>query len=134
MASKEKNTDDVLKALLSVEDVPERDIYMPRFGVNFRIKAISGDLLSKLTERCTFYTGKGSNREKQLDDEKFGILTIAEACVVPNWREPQLFEKYGTKNVETVIKNRLLAGEIAKLAAEILDLSGFTDDEDDLKN
>lgn len=126
--------DDVLKALLSVEDKPEREVYMKRFGVNFRIQAIDGDTLNKLTERCSFYVGKGAKREKQLDEEKFGSLIIAKACVVPKWDAPELLEKYGTKDVADVIKKRLLAGEIAKLAGEIMELSGFTDDEDDIKN
>lgn len=132
--TKTQNTDDVLKALLSVEDRPEKDVHMKRFGVNFRIQAIDGDILNKLTERCTFYTGKGSKREKQLDEDKFGALIIAKSCIVPKWDEPALLDKYETKDVATVIKKRLLAGEIAKLAGEIMDLSGFTDEEDDLKN
>lgn len=132
--AKTQNVDDVLKALLSVEDRPEKDVYMQRFGVNFRIQAIDGDTLNKITERCTFYVGKGSKREKQLDEEKFGALIIAKSCIVPKWDESTLLDKYETKDVTTVIKKRLLAGEIAKLAGEIMELSGFEDDEDDLKN
>lgn len=123
--------DDVLKALLSVEDKPEKDVFMKRFGVNFRIQAIDGDMLSKITEQATYYRGKGRKREKIVDEEKFGALVIAKACVVPKWNDPALLEKYNTKQAEEVIKKRLLAGEIALLTTEILDLSGFEDDEED---
>ena len=123
--------DDVLKALLSVEDKPEKDVFMKRFGVNFRIQAIDGDMLSKITEQVTYYTGKGHKREKVVDDGKFGALVITRACVEPKWNDPVLLEKYDTKQAEDVIKKRLLAGEIALLTTEILDLSGFEDDEDD---
>lgn len=128
------NVDDVLKALLSAEDKPQKDVFMKRFGVNFTIQALDGDAINKLTERCTFHTGKGNKREKQLDEEKFGALVIAKACIVPKWDEPTLLEKYDTKDVADVIKKRLLAGEVAKLAGEIMDLSGFSDDEDGIKN
>lgn len=134
--AKKQNPDDVLKALLSVEDKPEKEVYMKRFGVYFRIQALDGDVIDKITERCSYYVGKGNKREKHIDEEKFGALIIAKACIVPAWEDPALLERYDTKDVSDVIKKRLLAGEIVKLASEILELSGFEeeDDEDEVKN
>ncbi len=131
---KQEEQDDVLKALLSAEDRPEKDVYMKRFGVNFRIRAIDGDTISKIQERCTHYQGKGRKKEKILDEEKFGALIIKEACINPDWNNKQLLEKYKVPEAAEVIRKRLLAGEIAKLADEILELSGFdAEDEEEGK-
>lgn len=126
-----RTEDQVLKALLSVEDKPEKDVYMKRFGVNFRIQALDGDLINRIQEQATFITPKG---EKKINEQKFGALVIQKACLVPNWAAPELLEKYGTNDPTDVIKKRLLAGEIAKLSAEIMELSGFNDDGEELKN
>lgn len=132
--AKAQKADDVLKALLSVEDRPEKEVFMKRFNVHFKIQALDGDVINKIQERCTYYTGKGKKREKMLDEEKFGTLCIEKACLVPQWNDPQLLDRYKTTEVAEVIKKRLLAGEISKLASEILDLSGFEDEVDDIKN
>lgn len=136
MSKKEQvsNEEVVLDALLSVEDRPEKDVYMKRFGVNFRIRALDGDTINKLQSRCTHYTGKGKNREKVTDEEKLGALMIKEACLIPDFGDKKLLDRYGVKQPEEVVRKRLLAGEINKLANEIFDISGFEEEEDDIKN
>lgn len=123
----------VLDALLSAER-PERDVYISRLGVSFKIQAIDGDTIQKLQARCTHYVGKGKNKRKEVDEETMGTLMIKEACIVPDWTNKQLLEKHGTKKPEEVIQKTLLAGEIAKISNEILNISGFDDDEEDIKN
>jgi len=126
--------DEVLKALLSAEDKPEKDVYMSRFGVYFKLRAIDGDTISKIQERCTHYQGKGRKKEKILDEEKFSALLIKEACVNPDWSNKKLLEKYKVSDPAEVIRKRLLAGEIVKLGDEILELSGFdAEDEEEGK-
>lgn len=126
-----KSPDEVLRALLDTEDTPEKDVPMKRFGVSFRIRAIDGKLIARIREQAT-YPVKGGQK---LDEEKFGALVIEKACVVPNWSDKALLDKYNTSDPADVIQKRLLAGEIAKLSAEILDLSGYGDDDlDELKN
>lgn len=122
----------VLQALLSIDNKPEKDVPMKRLGVDFRIQALDGKTINKIQEQCTHYTGKGAKREKVLDEEQFGALVIQKACVVPDWSARELIEKYGTPT--EAILGLLLAGEIAKLSAEILEISGFDSDEDDVKN
>ncbi|MFT4413187.1 phage tail assembly chaperone [Fredinandcohnia humi] len=129
--TKVTNQEDVLRALLDVEDTPEKDVFMKRFNVHFRIRAIDGKVINRIREQATYPTKNG----KELDEEKFGALIIQKACVVPNWADSQLLDKYGTHDPSDVIQKRLLAGEIAKLTTEIMDISGFADDkEEELKN
>ena len=118
--AKEKQID-VLDALLNVSDEPEASVFMDRFGVNFRIKALGIKTIKRLQEQATFPVGK----KEVLDEEYFMALTIAEACVVPNWNDPALVKKYGTNDVAEIIRKRLLAGEQTKLVGEIMAVSGF---------
>ncbi|WP_128893622.1 phage tail assembly chaperone [Longirhabdus pacifica] len=128
----EKNTNDILHALLDTEITLQKEVYMNRFKVSFKIEAIDGKMINRIREQATFPTKSG----RELDEEKFGALIIQKACKVPNWSDPQLIEKFGPTPTD-VIQNRLLAGEIAKITTEILELSGFVDEDekiDEIKN
>jgi hypothetical protein len=130
-----KNQNDVLAALLAVDDKLEQDITMKRFGVDFTIKALDGALINSIQNQATFFQGKGKNREKILDEQKFQSLIIEKGCVNPNWNAKELKERYPEcPTTADIIQKRLLAGELARLTNEILDLSGFYDEEDEIKN
>ncbi|MMZ60489.1 Phage XkdN-like protein [compost metagenome] len=122
----------VLQALLSADSKPTKDIPMKRLGVDFQIQALDGKTINKIQEQCTHYAGKGSKREKVMDEEQFGALVIQKACLIPDWSAKELIEKYGTPT--EAILGLLLAGEIAKLSTEILEISGFDSDEEEIKN
>ncbi|MEF2967467.1 hypothetical protein V3851_16695 [Paenibacillus sp. M1] len=132
MAIAENRQSSVLRALLSADNKPTKDIPMKRLGVDFQIQALDGKTINKIQEQCTHFTGKGPKREKVLDEEQFGALVIQKACLIPDWSARELIDKYGTPT--EAILGLLLAGEIAKLSAEILDISGFDSDEDEIKN
>ncbi|MFS0841168.1 phage tail assembly chaperone [Paenibacillus sp. 1P03SA] len=117
--------DDVLAALLSVEDSPERDVYMQRFDVNFRVKAVSIKQINRLKMQATHTVGKTD----VLDDEYFMALLIVEASVNMDWKNPQLLQKYDVLDAAEVVQKRLLSGEIAYLSGEIMSVSGFNQDE-----
>jgi hypothetical protein len=123
---------DVLQALLSADSKPQKDVPMRRLGVDFRIQALDGKTINRIQEQCTHFTGKGAKREKVMDEEQFGALVIQRACVIPDWSAKELIEKYGTAT--EAILGLLLAGEIARLSSEILEISGFDNDEEEIKN
>lgn len=123
-----KNTDEILRALLDTEVTPEKPVPMKRFGVDFRVRALDGKLINKMRQEAT-YPVKGGEK---LDSEKFGALIIVHGCVVPNWADPALTSAFGPTPADTIQK-RLLAGEVAKLSSEILDLSGFGDEDADIE-
>ncbi|WP_410772179.1 phage tail assembly chaperone [Fontibacillus sp. BL9] len=132
MAITDNRQSSVLQALLSADSKPTKDIPMKRLGVDFQIQALDGKTINKIQEQCTHYVGKGQKREKVMDEEQFGALVIQKACLIPDWSAKELIEKYGTPT--EAILGLLLAGEIAKLSAEILEISGFDSDEDEIKN
>jgi hypothetical protein len=126
--------DDALQALLAADINVEEDVFIKRLNVHFRVKAITGNTLDKLREQATHYVGKGANRKKQLDENEFSRLIIAEGCVSPDFSNPKLLEKYGATDAGDCVQKALLAGEIAKLSEKILEISGFADDDDDFED
>jgi hypothetical protein len=126
----DKVQDDALQALLGAELTIEEEVFIKRLGVNFKVKAIDGKMLSKIQEQCTHYVGKGSKRTKQFDEEGFGALIVAKACVSPDFGNKALLEKYEASDAGDCVQKALLAGEIGKLNEAILGLSGFGDEEE----
>lgn len=122
----EQNTDVVLAALLDADIVPEKDVHMKRLGVDFRVKAIDNKTLSRIRQQATF------GKKSEIDRDKFFALIVVHGCITPNWADPVLVSKFGPTPAD-VVNNRLLPGEITKLAEEILSLSGFSDDEEDIE-
>lgn len=126
---------DALQALLGAETKIESTVSIKRLGVDFTVKAIDGDMIMRIQDECTHYVGKGAKREKVTDDSKFGALVIAKGCVSPDFGDKRLLDKYKASDAGDCVKKALLAGEIAKLSAAILDISGFEDDGiDEVKN
>lgn len=125
---------DALDALLGADINVEEDVFIKRLNTNFTVKAIDGDTLNKLQEQATHYVGKGNNRKAQLDQNELGRSLIAESCVNPDFGNDKLLKKYGAAEKGECVQKALLAGEISKLSDKILEISGFTDDEDEVKN
>lgn len=128
--------EDVLKALLGADHKVEKQVFMKRFNSHFTIKALDGDVIDKIQDQCTYYVGKPNKRVKKTDEQKFSALIIQRACVIPNWNAKELLDLYETHDAADVIKKRLLAGELAKLTGEVMDISGFEEEEaiDEIKN
>ncbi|WP_128896320.1 phage tail assembly chaperone [Longirhabdus pacifica] len=120
--------EEILNALLDTEIKPQKELYMKRFGVNFSIEALDGKTIHRIREQASYPVKNG----KQLDEEKFGALIIEKSCKQPNWSDDKLVNAFGPTPVD-VIQKRLLAGEIARLTTEILNLSGFGDEEEQIE-
>lgn len=122
---------DVLKALLGTEQVIEEKYPMKRFGVDFVLRALDGEVIDQMTEQAKVPIIKnGKIEDYKVDEQKFSSLILLKGCVVPDWSEPALLEHYKTNDATVVIKKRLLAGEIAKLSSKVLELSGYGDDDE----
>lgn len=120
---------DILKALLAPknEDV-RKSVFMKRFGIDFEVRALEPAEVNQITQRATRFTSK---KEKVFDDDLFNYLTIAKACIVPNWEDKELQEGLGVSTATDAIKKRLLFGEVATLLQTIAELNGFDQSDED---
>lgn len=125
---------DALQALLSAELTIETTVHLKRLGVDFVFKAIDGKTLAKLQEQSTHYVGKGAKREAQLDEQKFGASLIANSCQTLNFGDAKLLEKYEASDAGDCVQKALLAGEIAKITQAVMEVSGFSDMDDQVED
>lgn len=129
---------DALDALLGADLVDEKKVYIKRLKTHFTIQSVTGADVEKAMDQASRYVGKGAKRVKERDDTKLGALLIAKACVDPVFTDAQLLKKYNAVSADEVVLNALRAGEVAMLAEEVKELSGFGSDnedaEEDIKN
>lgn len=127
--------EEILQRLLDVEAVPEKTVKLKRIGIPVTLRALTGKQVYTIKERCTItIQGKRGKTSRELDDESFNCALIAAATVKPNWRDPRLMEKYRASGPEEVVKRILLAGEIANLGDEVLEISEFNTELEEVKN
>lgn len=128
---------DALQALLSANLEIEQDLYIKRLGVNFRLKAIDTKSLEKAREQCTQFSGKGSRRESTVDADRLNAVLAVKFCVSPDFGDKALLTKYGAANAVECVGKALLPGELTRIIAAGMELSGFGDEEEaeeDVKN
>lgn len=134
----ERDKADLLKALLSTDDEVFKNVPMPRFGEDacFVVKGISSEAYAKLEKRCKYPVKDKRTRTitEKVDQDKLSYLLINEACISPDWSDPKLLQKYNTEDPVSVIRKRLLLGEVTALTQAIMDASGFTDEVEEIKN
>lgn len=112
---------DILELLLSATPkLPEKELVMTRLSdelgveVRFRIRALS---YTTITE---FIRGKGD----------FDLRVVMEGLVSPSLKDTRLLMKYNAATPLELLKKTefLLPGEVAELALEINQLSGYGDE------
>lgn len=129
---------DALQALLGADTDIKEQVYIKRLNTYFTVKAIDNDTSDEIKEEATRYVGTGANRRKELDESKLNTLLVAKAVVDENgeslFKNSKLLEKYGAKTSEECVRKALVAGEIATLVKAIMDISGFDNDVETIKN
>jgi len=65
---------------------------------------------------------------KETDNNLFLRLIVAHAIVDPNFNSPEVLAAHEAISSEQVVSRVFLPGEIAKVAEEVMDLSGWSDD------
>lgn len=121
---------DALEALLGADLDVKKEVFIKRLDTHFTIQPLSTAKMTALREQATHFVGKGKNRKKELDTEKFNGLLIASGVANPDFNNADLKKKYGAHDGSEVVQKALLAGEAITLQDEILRLSGFEDDDD----
>lgn len=127
---------DALHALLSYDKEPEKDVYIKRLGVNFRVKAIDTNEFYQIREQATYAVGKGANKKTEVREDEVAALIVAKGVVDPDFSDKKVLEKFKARDAADAVKKALYIGEITLLQDEILRLSGFDDSEEieEIKN
>lgn len=114
-------------------------VISPRFRdedgnpVPFRIRALTQEENDRLTMQSMRLVKGGKRGEKQLDELSYGRRLILAATVEPDFTSAELCSAYGVMDPMELPGKMLLAGEYSKLSKEIMELSGFSANLDDLE-
>lgn len=122
---------DPLKALLDAPIGPVTSKWgCPRLHTEFEIKALTSREYNQIQERATRFTrNKRTGRmDRDLDATLMSLLVCLDGTVSPNFRDPQLAERYPNAKSHEIISVALLPGEVDSLASKILSLSGFDEE------
>lgn len=119
-----------LDALLGASIEVTDTVRIKRLGVEFEIKAITGDDLTSIREQATYPEGTGKNRKLIVKEDEVGRLLIAKSVTTPNFNDAKLLAHYKAADAGDCVQKALLAGEIATLQAAVLELSGFGGDDE----
>ncbi len=98
-------------------------------NLKFKIKPILFEDLNRLKRKATFIDKNG---QAIIDEGKLNALCIIEATLDPNFKDIKSLEKLNISTPEQYLNKVLLAGEIERLIKEILSISGFMQDIDEL--
>lgn len=100
----------------------------------FVIKPLSIEEFNKYQKLCVKVNGK----KREFDLKKYNELLVINHTLTPNFKDADWLTSAKVISSEALINKVLKAGEIADLAEQILNLSGFDNDveeyEEELKN
>lgn len=126
----EMTDDEIFSRLMDEKSMPERTLVIKRLNIPVTIKALNWKELVKIDERCTVTI----DGKKVRDVEKYNAAVVVAATVRPNWGDPKLTSALKLSSGEEVVKRKLTAGEFSMLSDAVLDLSGFGDGIEEVKN
>jgi hypothetical protein len=126
--------EDIINKLMEPTDVPEKTYKIERLGITVTLKGLSEREIQRIRKECTTERKHRGQRIKELNEEEFNAALIEKATVKPNWSDKRLLDKLSLSSGREVIKRKLLAGEMVALGDKVMELSGFDDDLEEIKN
>lgn len=122
----EMTEQDIIAKLMEDAPLPKRKVLIERLDIPITLKALTEKEISKLKKECTKEKKlRGGRREKELDDDEFNIALIEKATIVPDFNDSELLKKMKISSGREIIRRKFLAGEISALGENILEISGF---------
>ena len=101
--------------------------------VPFKIRALTQEENDAITRQATRRRKEGGQTIEQLDSVDFTRRMVVAATVEPDFSGKELCDGCGVLDPLLVPGKLLLSGEYARLVKEITKLSGFAEQEDEVK-
>lgn len=119
----------LLDALLNADVEITREVPLKRLGVSVTINAVDAIVFEEAKKYATVTQGKGKKAKESVNATKLGAYLIVKSVVDSPFADQALMEKVGAMDPTECAEKVLLAGELLTLMSEILEISGFDDDE-----
>lgn len=143
----------IIESLVGKAEAPKGFYKIGRLNLEIDLQGLMADQVYKTREQCTFKKKAKGRVEIDFDEEKFNCMIIVQATTglrvivqeaaegtekkvieFSGWGDKRFLEKYKLSGPDQVVKRILLAGELDALGSEVLDLSGYNTDLEDVKN
>lgn len=98
-------------------------------NLKFKIKPILFDDLNRLKKKATYINKNG---QPVIDEAKLNTYCIIESTIEPCFKDLKSIQQLKVNTPEQYLNKVLLAGEIDRLIKEILTISGFVENIEDL--
>lgn len=131
----EQTEDEIINKLLEPTDAPEKTYELERLGIHITLRGLNEKEIQRIRKECTIQV-RGTRRQmtKELDDEEFNAALIEKATIKPDWGNKKLLDKMKLSSGREVIKRKLIAGEMTALSDKVMELSGYDDELEEIKN
>jgi hypothetical protein len=126
--------EDIINRLMEPTDVPEATYFIERVGIPVTLKGLSEKDINRIKKECTYTRKERGKKIEKLDDEEFNAALIEAATVKPNWNDSRILDSIKASDGRQFIRKKFLAGETSAMADKVLELSGFDEDLEEIKN
>lgn len=119
-----------LEQFIQLPDVANMtaDVFVSKRLGTFKVKAMSQDEFKDYQKQAM---GNINKKGVNFDISKFNLLMVAGQTIEPDFNNKELLTKCGCALPEQLVTKKLLAGEIAELARQIQEISGFDNEPDE---
>jgi len=107
-----------------VSEITEEVLINKRLGI-FTIKPMSEPQFQGYRERCKL---KKAKNETEIDHSKLNMLVITNHVIDPNFNDSELLSQAGCATASEFISRKFIIGDVADIAAKILEASGIDGD------
>lgn len=101
--------------------------------VPFHIRSLTQVENENISKKCSGYRKINGQQIEFFDNVKYSRELVLAAVVEPDLRDAELCKRYGVADPSFTASAMLLPGEFAELVKEIMDVSGFEDDDPQAK-
>ena len=139
----QRSEKEILDVLFEAADkLPEQTVRIERLQLRITLRGLTSSRIDSIRERCTEKRKVKGATEEKLNGELFNATLIVESTVglevgglaLKGWGDARLTERMNASGGEQVVRRLLLAGELDAVGNQVIDLSGYGVDIEDIKN
>ncbi len=126
--------EDIISKLMGTYEVPTVTVALERIGIPLTLKGLSSKEISKIRKECTYPRKVKGKIEEKFEGSEFDAGLIVAATTNFNWNTQALLDHHKASDAKQLVRKMLLAGEISTITDQIMEVSGYNDDLEELED
>ncbi len=131
MEMKEK---DIVSKLMGTYEIPTVTVALDRLGIPLKLKGLTSKEIGKIRKECTYQVKLKNKIEDRTDSSEFDAGLVATATTNFDWNAKELLAHHKSSDAKQLIRKMLLAGEIAVITDKIMEISGYSDELEEIED